>query len=441
MDVSGGDYRDFLKDNDLFVREGDNFRKRDLGFSGDSKAYDVDGDGMDDIVFYSSNSLGWVRNEGGGDFSSPITIATLDGDYYASGFVLKDIDDDGDVDIVTNGYKKEAHNLFPGSGSSYGFTIYSNLLPSVDYEASRLILYESLGDGSFKEHRPFKTLRGRGMYTWDPYGFIVEDIDNDGLQDVVIGANSYHKSLGASNYWYRQREDLLSFDDPIQIPGSPKITRSVRYKDINRDGHVDILSPDGSLSVYINNGDGVSFSKKHSFGVSHASLIDDLDGDGFQDIIYSRITSSIGQSAHNDDIGRVYWNRGSLVYAPVVNAGEVISNSSFRFSWEAGEYAESYEVYVAKDLSFNDKVSGYNGKKVSADITELLVEGLSPDTTYYYRVRSVGLESLRSPYSNYESVYLPMTIPGIPDALPVLDIVLIALLLVGMNRLILLVIL
>ena len=154
--------------------------------------------------------------KGGGDFSSSITIATLDGDYYASGFVLKDIDDDGDVDIITNGYKKEAYNLFPGSQSSYGVTIVADVLPSVDYEASRLILYESLGDGSFREQRPFKVLKGRGMFTWDPDGFIVEDIDNDGLQDVVIGANIYHESLGASNYWYRQRGDLLSFHDPIE---------------------------------------------------------------------------------------------------------------------------------------------------------------------------------------------------------------------------------
>ena len=79
MDVSGGDYKDLLQGDDLFVREGDNFTKRDLGFSGISKAYDIDGDGMDDIVFYGSSRLGWVRNEGGGDFSSSITIATLDG--------------------------------------------------------------------------------------------------------------------------------------------------------------------------------------------------------------------------------------------------------------------------------------------------------------------------------------------------------------------------
>ena len=58
VDVSGGAYRDLLQGGNLFVREGDNFTKRDLGFGGDSKAYDVDGDGMDDIVFYSSNRLG-----------------------------------------------------------------------------------------------------------------------------------------------------------------------------------------------------------------------------------------------------------------------------------------------------------------------------------------------------------------------------------------------
>ena len=36
-------------------------------------------------------------------------------------------------------------------------------------------------------------------------------------------------------------------------------------------------------------------------------------------------------------------------------------------------------------------------------------------------MRSVGLLDLKSPYSNYKSIYLPMLIPGVPDALPVLD--------------------
>ena len=185
---------------------------------------------------------------------------------------------------------------------------------------------------------------------------------------------------------------------------------------------MDILSPDGNLSLYINDGDGVSFSKIHSFGGSAVSLIDDLDGDGFEDVIYSRVTKIIDSGSANDDTGRVYWNRGSLVYSPVVKSGEVLSNSSFRFSWDAGEYAESYLVYVAEDSSFTNKVSGYNGKKVSANSIDLLVEGLIPGTTYYYRMRSVGLLDLKSPYSNYERVYVPMSISDVPDALPVLDI-------------------
>ena len=431
VDVSGGDYRDFLQDDDLFVREGDNFIRKDLGFSGASKSYDLDGDGMDDIVFYSLKRLGWLRNEGGGDFSSSITVATLDGKYIPSGFVLKDIDGDGDVDIVTNGYKKEINNFFPGFLGNPALN--PNVLPSVDYEASLLILYENLGDGSFRERRPFKALKGRGMFTFDPHEFIIEDIDNDGLQDVVIGANIYHVSLGGSNYLYRQKGDLLSFDDPVNISGNPEIGKSIMPIDINRDGHVDLLYYDynglyngiiinSDLRLYINDGDGVSFSKSHSFGSSQTFVIEDLDGDGFQDLIYPRITRNRGENISIDDIGRVYWNRGSLVYAPVVKSGEPVSNSSFSFSWDSGKYAESYLVYVARDLSFKDKVSSYNGKKISGNINELLVDGdISSGKTYYYRMRSVGLLGIQSPYSNYDSVYLPNSIADIPDALLVLD--------------------
>ena len=345
MLLTGND-KSLLNSGDLFTREGGNFTKSNLGFVGSSKSYDLDGDGMDDIVFYSPIRLAWVRNEGNGSFSSPIVISTLDGDYKPSGFVLKDMDNDGDVDIIINGYKREIDDFFSGG------LIVGKVLPSADYEASQLILYENLGDVSFKERRPFIPIKGRGMLTWDPYGFVVEDIDNDGLQDVVIGANLYYGLLDAANYLYRQKSGLLSFEAPIEIPGRPLPTTSLRSLDLNRDGHMDIITTSANTILYTNDGDGVSFSEFYNFGYSIASVIDDLDGDGLDDLIYSRITKIRGEITGVDDTGRVYWNRGSLVYAPVVNTGEVVSNSSFRFSWDPGEYAEKYLVYVAKDPFF-----------------------------------------------------------------------------------------
>ena len=427
VDVDGTGHKDFLVTNDLFIGGDDgNFTRRKLGFTGDgrSKSHDLNGDGMNDIVWYSSNKLSWIRNEGGGNLSSPKTIANLDDDYHDSGFVLKDIDNDGDVDIITNGYKKDLDQYFRVHSTLISLRDW--VLPSVDYEASLLILYENLGDGSFREHRPFKILKGRGLLNLDLYGFVVEDIDNDGLQDVVIGANLHHTSLGRANYWYKQKDDLLSFYDPIEIPGAAYI-KSI---DINRDGHVDILSNEnGILNLYVNDGDGDSFTKSHSFGSFSFFTIDDLNGDGFDDLIFSRATQVRdiiidGEtiSASNNNLGRLYWISGSLVYSPIVNVGVLASDTSFRFSWNAGEHAESYLVYVATDPSFNNILSGYDGKVVSGNTTELLVDkGVSAGEIYYYRVRSVGLLDLLSPYSNYRGIYVPMFIPGVPNALPVLD--------------------
>ena len=145
--------------------------------------------------------------------------------------------------------------------SNGDYIINSNVLPSADYEASRLILYENLGGENFKERRPFKNLRGRGMLTWDSNGFIVDDMNNDGLQDVIIGANLYHESLGSSNYVYMQKGGLLSFDDPIKIAGNPRILGSIKSVDINRDGYMDIVSPDVTPIIYINDGNGINFKR------------------------------------------------------------------------------------------------------------------------------------------------------------------------------------
>ncbi len=65
-----------------------------------------------------------------------------------------------------------------------------------------------------------------------------------------------------------------------------------------------------------------------------------------------------------------------------------INNSSFTANWTQVRGATSYRLDVSTDIKFTTLVTGY--ANVSVEGTSLLVNGLSCDNTYYYRVRSVN---------------------------------------------------
>ncbi len=77
--------------------------------------------------------------------------------------------------------------------------------------------------------------------------------------------------------------------------------------------------------------------------------------------------------------------------------------TSFEARWQTAANAESYLVDVALNAGFTDLVAGYNGQIVSKTDLSLVVTGLEPGQTYYYRVRS-GRFGVTSDYSSTISV-------------------------------------
>ena len=81
-------------------------------------------------------------------------------------------------------------------------------------------------------------------------------------------------------------------------------------------------------------------------------------------------------------------NATTCYAAPVASAGDNITSSSFRANWAVSSGATGYLLDVSTSSSFTSYVSGYNALAVSG--TSSPVTGLSPGTTYYYRVRATG---------------------------------------------------
>lgn len=73
--------------------------------------------------------------------------------------------------------------------------------------------------------------------------------------------------------------------------------------------------------------------------------------------------------------------------APTSNAAASVGRSAFSASWSASAGATKYYLDVSTVSNFASFVTGYNNLDVG-NVTTYVVTGLTPNTTYYYRVRA-----------------------------------------------------
>jgi hypothetical protein len=73
---------------------------------------------------------------------------------------------------------------------------------------------------------------------------------------------------------------------------------------------------------------------------------------------------------------------------PVVSAATEVTTTSFRANWTAISGINGLKLDVATDAAFTNFVAGYNNRDVNGNAASQTVTGLSPGTTYYYRLRS-----------------------------------------------------
>ena len=248
-------------------------------FFDDVEIVDLTGDGDPDLLWGTGEQIVWKKNQGNGTFGEARQINITTG---ASRLAVGDLNGDNSLDVVA-----EQEN---------GLVWYSNETGASDADAD--------GFGGATSIRAFdkriEQLR-------------LADLSGDGRLDVAL-------LLGGGQ---GERDELLlfvnqgdeSFDGRRIDTRSEDTDEALRTTDLDRDGDLDLLTADESISWYENQGDGFSerrvIQAASSEGQSWYAEAADLDADGTLDLVSSELGD--GRLEYRDGNGTAQFGDAQLI--------------------------------------------------------------------------------------------------------------------------------
>jgi len=218
---------------------------------------DLNKDGALDVVASADVGVSILVGNGDGTFADPVTILM---DYYASDPVLEDLDQDGFLDLVVIDDYPGAVYVWLGNGdATFG--------PATVYG----MVYEGrIGHGG-------------------PQSLALGDVTSDDIPDLVVGYSCYGISVltGTGDGTFTSRVDYsLGIDD----------YRAIVLGDVDSNGTQDIVVAGYNGTISVLTGDGLGVFALHDtaeVGLWCPTIaLDDVTGDGIQDIVTSRVYSS-----------------------------------------------------------------------------------------------------------------------------------------------------
>lgn len=273
---------------------------------------DIDNDRDLDIITANDSAQGnsiWLNNDvNSGTFSE--ALPSLGGSDSLS-LVLGDVDNDGDLDLITGNLGQENKvwtNNGPGAGigtfiDSGQISVFTNdttsvLLGNIDSDDDLDLVTGNEGQGNRVyrndgNHSGTFVDSAQSLGTYNTTSLDLGDVDGDGDLDLVTGNFNQHNRVylnGGDN----TGSNTGVFVDSNQILGSYP-TRSIKLFDVDKDGDLDVVAGISSQRniINLNRGDGI-FSNEKQIGVStdldatnntFSLETGDVDGDGDIDIV------------------------------------------------------------------------------------------------------------------------------------------------------------
>jgi len=215
---------------------------RDLDFDGDM---DIIATGLD------GDDVNWYENDGSENFTERTIDADLDG---ALGLVVNDLDGDGDMDVFVTAF-----------------------------QGDDVVWYENNGSQSFT-----KAVIDANLTT--AYGLDVQDLDGDGDMDVIAAGRGINDVV-----WYANdgSESFTEYTIDDELDGAGNLVVS----DLDGDGDMDVIATaldDNDVVWYANDG-SESFTKNtidNDLANARQVVVRDMDDDGDMDVIATSSNSS-----------------------------------------------------------------------------------------------------------------------------------------------------
>ncbi|MFK8139323.1 MAG: FG-GAP repeat domain-containing protein [Bdellovibrionales bacterium] len=357
---------------------------------------DINGDGHTDIIStYDRDSIAWFQNNGDDTFASKV-----DATPYYSSFELRDIDNDGDLDIdIGTLYLNNGSGVFAASIKT---GISSKILDldgdnTLDFFVDKFHFLTNNNDGSFST-----------SFLVDSFGFYggeKEDVDSDGVYDYIARVeNSLYLELSNSGSPTRSfltqcgvlhntpttfkydmdadgDDDIFHLcDDKVvwiertsnsyvfkkDIVTGPNLITSLKFLDMDLDTDIDIVAW-GKESSWIRNDGADNFTKLalDSTNRQYTLSVADINGDTYPDFIEtenSNLTSARVQVYINDQDGTFTtsnFNSGTNHALQVIMDHDSDGDTDFLVS---NPTAQSYEVFL------NDGSGGFTSEVTFSSI-------------------------------------------------------------------------
>ncbi|MEZ5962752.1 MAG: VCBS repeat-containing protein [Planctomycetota bacterium] len=301
-------------------------------------AGDLDGDGRVDLVISSDLAQQVLLQRPGAHFAN-VTLDALAPPTFGSptSLALGDIDRDGDLDVVVGAYGYPKRVLLNDGHAVFKDVTATHLVTGND-STNDVLLVDVDNDGDLDlvtgvsgQSRLFRN-RGDGVFADDTAGSMpaqasgtralaADDVDGDGDLDLVLG----NSSTFATQSWLYLNDGSGHFADATatRLPAALFQTTDVVLGDVDGDGHPDLLLANGATraALYVNDGTGtfhdVSGTHLPQVARGDRTAAADVDLDGDLDLLLTGVGT---QLLVNDGSGSFTTAAGAVAAVAEIDA-------------------------------------------------------------------------------------------------------------------------